>query len=185
MKTNEEIDQIINNQIQGVFGGVEMNLFRQELSKLKSGDVYLEIGVDEGRSMTIAHLLAPEGVKVIGIDIYDVPPHSVSVGRGPWAVKVGMIGREKDNFFIHGDADNFADFLDFYMADNFINVLFIDGDHNYDGVKKNTLKWEPFVKQGGVILFHDYDHLETKRFLDEYYGDNKEVFGGKIVKVQK
>jgi len=36
-----------------------------------------------------------------------------------------------------------------------IEFLWIDGDHEYNSVKKDFLLWEPFLKKGGVIAFHD------------------------------
>jgi cephalosporin hydroxylase len=36
-----------------------------------------------------------------------------------------------------------------------IDLLFIDGDHTYDGVKKDFLLYRHFVKPGGIIAFHD------------------------------
>lgn len=36
-----------------------------------------------------------------------------------------------------------------------IEILFIDGDHNYEAVKKDFDDWFPLVKNGGYILFHD------------------------------
>jgi cephalosporin hydroxylase len=36
-----------------------------------------------------------------------------------------------------------------------IDVLLIDGDHSYEGVKADYEKYMPFVKDGGVILIHD------------------------------
>ncbi len=42
--------------------------------------------------------------------------------------------------------------------DKEIDVLFIDGDHTYEGVKKDFEKFEPFVKEGGLILMHDVTH---------------------------
>jgi len=36
-----------------------------------------------------------------------------------------------------------------------IDILLIDGDHSYDGVKADYEKYEPFVKDGGLILLHD------------------------------
>ena len=36
-----------------------------------------------------------------------------------------------------------------------IDVLFIDGDHRYEGVKQDFLRYRPFVREGGLILFHD------------------------------
>jgi cephalosporin hydroxylase len=36
-----------------------------------------------------------------------------------------------------------------------IDVLFIDGDHRYEGVKKDFMLYRQFVRDGGLILFHD------------------------------
>lgn len=36
-----------------------------------------------------------------------------------------------------------------------VSFVFIDGDHGYDGVKKDFELWFPKVKIGGVMAFHD------------------------------
>lgn len=36
-----------------------------------------------------------------------------------------------------------------------VETIFIDGDHNYDAVKKDFEDWFPFVKKDGYILLHD------------------------------
>ncbi|MGA3150561.1 MAG: class I SAM-dependent methyltransferase [Candidatus Saccharimonadales bacterium] len=36
-----------------------------------------------------------------------------------------------------------------------IDLIFIDGDHNYIAVKKDFADWLPHVKKGGLILIHD------------------------------
>lgn len=36
-----------------------------------------------------------------------------------------------------------------------LDYLFIDGDHSYDGVKKDFNNFSPFVRQGGIIMLHD------------------------------
>lgn len=36
-----------------------------------------------------------------------------------------------------------------------IAFLWIDGNHDYDFVKKDFLLWEPFLEIGGIIAFHD------------------------------
>jgi len=36
-----------------------------------------------------------------------------------------------------------------------LDFLFIDGDHRYDGVKRDFLGYAPLVRNGGIIAFHD------------------------------
>jgi predicted O-methyltransferase YrrM len=42
-----------------------------------------------------------------------------------------------------------------------IDLLLIDGDHTYDGVKKDWEMYSPLVKKGGVVAFHDICHHPT------------------------
>lgn len=45
--------------------------------------------------------------------------------------------------------------LDALLAGRPIDLLFIDGDHTYDGVKADYEMYGPLVRSGGVIAFHD------------------------------
>ena len=36
-----------------------------------------------------------------------------------------------------------------------IDVLFIDGDHSYEGVKRDWNLFSPFVRPFGTVIFHD------------------------------
>lgn len=36
-----------------------------------------------------------------------------------------------------------------------IDFLFIDGDHQYDGIRRDFDLWSPHVRSGGVVAFHD------------------------------
>lgn len=185
MKNILELDKYIAKYIQGGFGGLEMGVLEFEAKRLKAGDVYIEIGVDEGRSARVAHeYLDPEVFRLF-IDIHD-PTETPGLNRAQFMEQEKMVGLNINGFYVHGDADNFSEFL--FMgarAEPFVDLLFIDGHHDYESVKDNTLAWERFVLKGGVILFHDYDHPETKKWLDEHYQTNKEVIGGKIVRVRK
>jgi len=37
-----------------------------------------------------------------------------------------------------------------------IDIIFIDADHSYEGVKKDISLWLPKVKVGGFLTGHDY-----------------------------
>ena len=205
MKTIDELDKHIAKYIQGGFGPADMAVMKEECEKLQPGDVYVEIGVDEGRSSRVFHEYAPEGVYGIFIDIHDHGPvPDVTISRAAFMEQEGMVGLDKRGFYIHGDADHFADFIrtalgqygpeetfpdgdkgEELLGPKFVSLIFIDGHHDYQSVKGNTLMWEPFMKTESIILFHDYDHPDTKRWLDEHYGDDKEVLHNKIVRVRK
>jgi predicted O-methyltransferase YrrM len=49
-----------------------------------------------------------------------------------------------------------------------VDILFIDGDHSYSSVALDYAKYEPYVKNGGLILFHDAGSTkcEVKKFWD-------------------
>lgn len=49
-----------------------------------------------------------------------------------------------------------------------IDLLYIDGGHKYVEVLADYLGWSKFVKPGGRIVFHDYNHDEIRRMINEY-----------------
>ncbi|MEM7815228.1 MAG: class I SAM-dependent methyltransferase [Candidatus Aenigmatarchaeota archaeon] len=59
------------------------------------------------------------------------------------------------------------------LGGNKVDFLFIDGDHTYEGVKKDFAMYKSLVRKGGIIAFHDIAvHLpesgcEVSRFWNE------------------
>jgi len=41
------------------------------------------------------------------------------------------------------------------LKGNELDFLFIDGDHTYEGVRADFMMYSPFVRDGGLIAFHD------------------------------
>ena len=179
-----EVDDLldyINKYIQGSFWPNDAKIIKEEIEKLKPGDTYVEIGVDEGKSARIAHEYAREGVNLIFIDIHNVDPHPASIGRGKWMEQEGMVGVGKRGVFIHGDANTVAKWFD-----RKIDLIFIDGHHDYESVKMDTLSWEPKMKKGATMLYHDTDYLEgVLKFLNDHFGEgNWENLHGKVGRVK-
>ena len=179
-----EVDDLLdytNKYIQGGFWGNDARVLKEELEKLKPGDVYVEIGVDEGKSARVAHEYAPEGVYLVFIDIHNVDPHSKSIGRGKFMEQEGMVGIDKRGVFIHGDGNIVAKWFD-----HPVSLIFIDGHHGYDDVKMDTLSWQPKMKKGATMLFHDTDYTDgVPKFLDDYFGIGKwENCHGKVGRVR-
>lgn len=118
----------------GAFSVFDQEILVPEVMKLGTDDVYLEVGVDKGKSLSIARMVAKSGVKVYGVDLQPDPEVAYT-------------------YFFHGDSTEVAA----KYTGNPVNVLFIDGDHSYEGCKADIDAWYPHMAVGGVMLFHDCD----------------------------
>lgn len=56
--------------------------------------------------------------------------------------------------------------------DEYFDMVFIDADHSYSGVKQDVEVWYPKVKKGGFVGGHDYDYpgynFGVKQAVDEF-----------------
>lgn len=55
-----------------------------------------------------------------------------------------------------------------------LDLLFIDGAHDYEGVLQDFIAWSPLVKPGGMIAFHDY-HADPDPEIKEHEGPKKVI----------
>jgi hypothetical protein len=102
------------------------------IESIPKNGVYLEIGVNKGKSLYIARQVADKSVKVYGVDVRKDPKVE------------GTIFWQQDSKL--GPPEKIE-----------IDVLFIDGDHTYEGCKADIDAWTPYVKPGGTVIFHDAD----------------------------
>lgn len=50
------------------------------------------------------------------------------------------------------------------VADGWLDFVFIDADHSYEGCKADIEAWLPKVKKGGLIGGHDYENHDFPKF---------------------
>lgn len=48
--------------------------------------------------------------------------------------------------------------------DNSIDFVFIDGDHEFDGVYEDIVEWTKKVKPGGIVVGHDYKEDAFRKY---------------------
>jgi predicted O-methyltransferase YrrM len=66
------------------------------------------------------------------------------------------------------------------FKDYSIDLVFIDGDHSYEGCNRDICAWLPKVKVGGLIGGHDYNHPlqgNVKKAVDEFFPQPKIQLG--------
>lgn len=56
------------------------------------------------------------------------------------------------------------------VVGDLVDFLFIDGDHSYEGVKKDFYYYSGLVKKGGFVGFHDIRDTEFHRNLPSHEG---------------
>lgn len=52
-----------------------------------------------------------------------------------------------------------------------VDVVFVDGDHTYDGCAGDILGWLPHILPGGYIAVHDYRKDDIPTGADGYHAD--------------
>ena len=119
-----------------------------------AGGVIVEIGSWKGKS-TIC--LALGSMAAGGAKVYAVDPHKPLAEEGyvedteaEFAKNIKAAGVESHVVPLVMTSEHAARGWDKPVA-----LLWIDGDHRYEQVKRDFLLWEPHVMDGGIIAMHD------------------------------
>jgi hypothetical protein len=117
----------------------------------------LEIGTCNGGTLFVLMALAAHDAHVISLDL-------------PGGIHGGGYGKYQSRFFLRAfpsaqqrlslvradsHLDSTADQIKGLLGGQQLDYLFIDGDHRYEGVRRDFLLYAPHVRKGGMIAFHD------------------------------
>ena len=56
-----------------------------------------------------------------------------------------------------------ADSSTFPIDAGSVDLLFIDGDHSYEGASRDVSHWLPSLRPGGILVLHDATRAEPSR----------------------
>jgi predicted O-methyltransferase YrrM len=130
---------------------------------------FVEIGAWKGKSA----VFMAEKIKESGKNIQF---WSVDTFEGPLLEAKNI---EPIKNFLHtivGDSSKVHD----QFEDESLDFVFIDGDHSYNGVKKDLKGWFPKIKNGGIIAGHDYfePSCGVRQAVDEYFSFGAQPYEG-------
>ena len=57
--------------------------------------------------------------------------------------------------------------------DDSLGFIFVDGDHSYEGAKRDFMNYYDKVRKGGIFAGHDYNLMSVRRALEEFRQDRK------------
>ena len=118
----------------------------------------LEIGTAKGGTLFAFTALAGEGADIISVDL----PAGRFGGGGFWLSARWRMYEDFSNpnqrlSLIRADSHSPAALAEVkqILDGKPVDFLFIDGDHSYEGVKRDYEMYSPLVRPGGMIAFHD------------------------------
>jgi len=131
----------------------------------------LEIGTARGGTLFLWTRLAKQHAKIVSIDL----PHGNFGGgysRRRALLYRRFVGKGQTLHLLRLDshAESTLQKTKQLFAGSPIDLLFIDGDHTYEGVKRDWEMYSSLVRPGGMIVFHDvagnYEDTQVKRLWD-------------------
>lgn len=159
------------------FKPVQINL---EITKLLAlvakhdPKIIVEIGTASGGTLFLFSQVARNEAKIISIDL---PFGKYGAGYlRTHAQFFKLFTKDKQELhLLRADSHQESTFnaLTDILKDSKIDFLFIDGDHTYQGVSSDFIKYQELVRPGGIIAFHDiiknvYDpSMEVWKFWQE------------------
>lgn len=66
--------------------------------------------------------------------------------------------------------------LENQLSGDELDLLFIDGDHQYEGVKSDFEMYSSYVRDGGIIAFHDINHPAEHIEVGEYWEEIRDDY---------
>jgi predicted O-methyltransferase YrrM len=128
------------------------------VSLLKKGKLrtIVEIGTDKGGTFWLWCQIAEPEALIVSIDLpggdYGEGYNSEDVKRfKTWSKP----GQQLEFLMEDSHAEETKNLLISILDGRQIDLLFIDGDHRYEGVTQDFTMYSPLVGKGGLIVFHD------------------------------
>ncbi|MCX7697938.1 MAG: class I SAM-dependent methyltransferase [Candidatus Goldbacteria bacterium] len=147
------------------------------LSKRQISNV-LEIGTENGGTLFFWGKILKENGILISLDL---PLEKNGYGYKEWRSNL-FKNFVKDNqklFLLRDDSHSFEalENIKKILNSEKLDFLFIDGDHSYEGVKKDFEMYSGLVKEGGLIAFHDIVfHSRGGSEVDRFWKEIKNKF---------
>ena len=118
--------------------------------------VVVEIGTAWGGTLFLLARVAADDALLVSIDL---PGGQFGGGYHPWRVPLyrSFAGERQRIVLLRGDshAPPTAARLVKALGGRPIDLLFVDGDHRYEGVRADFAAYAPLVRPGGLVALHD------------------------------
>lgn len=155
----------------------EIGEFADVIAELKPKNV-LEIGTANGGTLFIMARLTDPAGRVISLDLEG---GKFGGGYPEWKAPVyeAFARNGQDFHLLRGNSHEAASLarVKKLLQDEPLDLLFIDGDHTYEGVSKDFEMYSPLVRPGGLVGFHDIlPHKNPVYGINKFWNEIKDGY---------
>lgn len=139
----------------------------------------LEIGTAKGATLFLFTRIAAEDAVIISIDL---PGGDFGKGYPKWKIplfKSFNFPKQKIHLIRANSHDiETLNKIKGILNNNKLDFLFIDGDHSYEGVKKDFEMYSPLIEDNGLISLHDIVAYppESNIFVSKFWNEIKDKY---------
>ena len=191
----EKVFRIPRHQVQTLKERALHPFRRTEYDELKVLDgISFEIGAGEGGTLMLLAMAAAPEATIISVDL----PHGAFGGGYPlWKAiyfrQFAIPSQRMHLLRVNSHVPTTVQRVRGILADRMLDVLFIDGDHTYRGVKVDWEMYGPLVAREGLVGFHDivqhppetgcevhtfWRELKARHAHVEIVADHEQAWGG-------
>lgn len=154
----------------------------------------MELGTGKGGNLFLLSNVAAPDATVISLDMRG-GPHGA--GYPPWKIPLfkSFVHDNQKLILVNADShkEETANQIYNILKGELLDVLFIDGDHSYEGVCTDFNLYARMVRPGGLIIMHDiaicdhdptckvnvfWDEIKENYDYEEVIEDRKQDWGG-------
>ena len=181
-KNSKEIVQFSFNNFKGLIKPMQV---KSEITKLleilekNRPRVIIEIGTANGGTLFSLSRIASDDAFIISVDL---PGGEFGGGYPRWKIPLynSFAIKNQKMYLVRADSHKEETLrkVKSILEGRKVDLLFIDGDHSYEGVKKDFEIYKSLVKKNGIIVFHDIVRhaTETNCNVDKFWREIKKKY---------
>ncbi|MBY9007040.1 MAG: class I SAM-dependent methyltransferase [Candidatus Lokiarchaeota archaeon] len=150
-----------------------------KIIKKKNPKIIVEIGTCKGGTLFLLSRFSSDDALIISLDL---PTWNIYGGYGYLRGKLyrSFLLKHQKLILLAKDSHKISALneIETILKNRTIDVLFIDGDHTYKGVKQDFKMYSPLVKKDGLIVFHDIvvHQSEENCQVNEFWNEIKQNY---------
>lgn len=184
-KIEDVLKSIKNYSGRGFYDKIRLAQIEEELYQLckrvteHKPKIIAEIGTWNGGTFYVWTRTNPQAEIIISIDLPDGQYGGGYDEKRIKFFKEFAHGREKCGLhFIRGDSKSkeTSDKLEKILKGRKIDFLYIDGDHTYEGIKRDFNIYKEYMSKDGLIGFHDINTHKEGYGVVKFWNEIKEQY---------